>query len=142
MTAFFIDGLAALPFLLWLVAVELRRRRAQPTASLIRAALCAIAVSYLLAHLNRWLRLWPGRPDFPSGHVTFASCCWYALALLDRRFALLGLPLLGVLAYALVAAGWHGRLDVAGGFVLGSLAMAAFGGAYLRERASTESSQR
>jgi membrane-associated phospholipid phosphatase len=141
-TAAFIDALAALPFLIWVVTIAVRSKRSEPVAAIVRATLWAVAISYLLAHVNRWLDLWASHPNFPSGHVTAATCMWTALALVDRRYAPLGLAVLALLAYALVAAGWHGRLDVAGGFVLGSMAMLAFGAPYRRARASTESSKR
>ena len=149
LTAVFIDGLATLPFLLWCLIVALRRARGQRLAPLVRAALWAIALSFVLAHVNRWFDLWKSHPNFPSGHETFASCMGTALVLIDRRWVWLVLPLLGLLGYALVRAGWHGRLEVVGGFLLGTAVMAVLGTAKLgmgsgnrQVRARTDSSQR
>jgi hypothetical protein len=111
-----IDGLAVLPSLVF-------RRR--PIQNEIRATLWAIALSYVLAHVNRWFALWPAYPNFPSGHMTFASCVWTELVALDRRYAFAAVPALAVLGYELFHAGWQGRVDIAGGVVLGPLVMLA-----------------
>ncbi len=118
-----INGLAALPFVLWLFVVALRRVRGEDVATFVRAAIWAIAASYVLAHVNRWFDLWKAHPNFPSGHETFASCMSTALVFIDRRWGVLVLPLLALLAYALVRAGWHGRLEVVAGFLLGTAVM-------------------
>jgi hypothetical protein len=119
-----IDGLAVLPFLVWIGVLAYRYRR-HPIQNEIRATLWAIAISYVFAHVNRWFGLWQAYPNFPSGHMTFASCTWTELTLIDRRYAFAALPALGLLAYALFHAAWHGRVDLAGGFVLGVLVMLA-----------------
>lgn len=109
-----------LPFLVWIgVLVYLYRRH--PIGNEIRATLWAIAISYVLAHVNRWLGLWPAYPNFPSGHMTFASCVWTKLVLIDRRYSFAAVTGLGLLAYALYHSAWHGRVDLLGGFVLGVL---------------------
>jgi hypothetical protein len=121
---FIIDGLAVLPFLVWIgVLVYLYDRR--PIQNEIRATLWAIAISYVFAHVNRWFGLWQAYPNFPSGHMTFASCVWTELALIDRRYVFAAPFALALLAYALFHSAWHGRVDIVGGFALGSLVMLA-----------------
>jgi membrane-associated phospholipid phosphatase len=131
-----------LPFAGWLVLLAVLNRRGVRVVGLVRATLWALVVSFILAHVNRWFLLWHRDPNFPSGHETFASCLWTAVVLIDRRFIIAALPLLALLAYVLVRAGWHGRLDVLGGFLLGTIAMVTFGEPYLRLFASTDSSHR
>lgn len=121
-----INGLALLPAL---VIVGFALHAPRRAVAILTVSGCAIIISYVLAHVNRWFGLWPAHPYFPSGHETFASCCWTVLTLLDRRSAIPAIVALALLAYSLVIAGWHGRLDVVGGFVLGlvvSAAVAAF----------------
>ncbi len=119
-----IECLAALPALLWAVALLARRHRGEPVAPLVRATLLAVLVSFVLAHLNRWFDLWKSHPYFPSGHETFASCMGAALVFADRRYAVVAAILLAVLGYALVRAGWHGRFEVVAGFLLGAATLA------------------
>ncbi len=137
-----IDGLATLPFLLWLFVVAVRRARGERITSLVHAVLWAIAVSYVFAHVNRWFDLWKAHPYFPSGHETFASCMGTALVLIDRRWALLVLPSLALLGYGLVRVGWHGRLEVVVGFLLGTVVMATARAALRPSIAATSSSPR
>lgn len=120
-----IDGLALLPAVAWLIAVIVRKRSGTAVGPLVRATVAAAILSFVLAHVNRWADLWPAHPNFPSGHETFASCMAVALAALDRRSLAFSAVLLAALGYALVRAGWHGRFEVVGGFLLGSAVMAA-----------------
>ncbi len=124
MIALLIDSLAALPAAVWLCAVISQSRRERRVANFAWATLAAVVISGILAHVNRWLFLWKSHPNFPSGHETFAACVGTALVALDRRYLPLSLAICVVLGYALVRAGWHGRLEVAGGFILG-IAVAA-----------------
>lgn len=120
MTAVYIDTLATLPALVWLVVVLLRWRSGASVTAAVRAGVLAVAVSYVLAHVNRWLDLWKSHPYFPSGHETFASCMCALLVALDRRFLVPSMLVLALLGYSLVRSGWHGRFEVVGGFVLGA----------------------
>lgn len=121
-----IDGLAVLlPLLVWIGALAFLYRR-RSVQSDIFATLLAVAVSYVLAHMNRWFGLWSAYPNFPSGHMTFATCLWTELVLIDRRYAFAAVPALALLAYALFHSAWHGRMDLAGGFVLGTIVMMIF----------------
>ncbi|HEY9084752.1 MAG TPA: phosphatase PAP2 family protein [Candidatus Tyrphobacter sp.] len=135
-----IDGLTALFALLWIYTLVARRRRGAPLGGSVRATLWAVVISFTLAHVNRWFDLWPAHPYFPSGHETLAACLATAAALEDRRLALLAFPLLALLGYALVRSGWHDRMEVVAGFLLGALVMAI--AARIAYRARTESSQR
>lgn len=120
MIAAYLDSLATLPAIVWIVVILVRRRRGLPVGALVRATLLALVVSFVLAHVNRWLDLWKSHPYFPSGHETFASCMCAALVVLDRRFLVPAMLLLALLGYSLVRTGWHGRFEVVGGFVLGA----------------------
>ncbi len=119
-----IECLAALPALLWVIVLLERRHRGKPVALLVRATLVAVLASFVLAHVNRWFDLWRSHPYFPSGHETFASCMGAALVFADRRYAPAAVIVLAALGYALVRAGWHGRLEVIAGFLLGTATLA------------------
>jgi len=118
-----LDGVGVFLTLLWLFTVIMRHQRGEPIIVILRATLAALVISYIIAHVDRWFYLWPYHPDFPSGHETFASCIGTALVIEDRRYLWLVLPLLALLGYGLVRAGWHVPSDVAGGFLLGTVVM-------------------
>ena len=94
--------------------------------ALIAAVAGPIACSQLLKH--RWL----DRPDllnlnevntFPSGHATVVAALAFGLLLVAPRrlrvpAALLGGALLAVVAWQLLAYGWHRPSDVIGGIAL------------------------
>lgn len=120
MIAAFIDALAATPSLLWLLLIARRYERGLPIGATVRATLVAVALSYVLAHVNRWFDLWKAHPNFPSGHETFAACVGAVLVSLDRRFWPYVLAILAILGYGLVRAGWHSRYEVIAGFLLGA----------------------
>lgn len=120
MIAAFIDTLATLPALAWIVVMLVRRERNLPVSAQIRAAVLAVVISFVLAHVNRWFDLWKQHPYFPSGHETFAACACTLLVAIDRRFLVPAMLLLALLGYSLVRTGWHGRFEVIGGFVLGA----------------------
>ena len=86
----------------------------------LRSAL-GIGLAVLLAEEGKRLQIWPGHPSFPSGHETFALASLTCLAARDRRWLAPGLPLAGLLAYALVAADYHRPADVAGALATGPL---------------------
>ena len=83
-----------------------------------RSAL-ALALAVVLAESGKDFQVWPGHPSFPSGHETFGLCAVTNLALRDLRWLILGLPLLMVLAWALVDAHFHQPLDVVGALLVG-----------------------
>ena len=77
----------------------------------------ALLVVYVLAHINRWLHLWPAHLLFPSGHLAFATCVLTSLALTDRRWLVL-IPFLVVYSWMVVALGFHGWLDIGGAWLM------------------------
>jgi membrane-associated phospholipid phosphatase len=119
----FLDGMAALPAIVWLAYVIARVRRGVRNPAFVRATVEAVVAAFLLAHVNRWFDLWKSHPNFPSGHETVATCMAVALAAIDRRTLPFSAVLLAVLGYWLVRTGWHGRFEVIGGFLLGAAVM-------------------
>ena len=67
---------------------------------------------------KRW-EAWPGHPTFPSGHETFCLAAMTCLAVRHPRSLVLGLPLSGLMAWALIAARFHTPIDVAGALLIG-----------------------
>ena len=94
--------------------VLLARARSTPLKGYVVATIAAVALTYALAHVNRWFDLWPPHKYFPSGHETLAASLGTSLAWRDRRWLWLAIPLAAVLAIALVRAGWHTWLDIGG----------------------------
>lgn len=69
---------------------------------------------------KRW-EVWPGHPSFPSGHETFCLAAMTCLVVRDPRWLALGLPLSLVMAWALIAAGFHTPIEVAGALLTGPI---------------------
>ncbi len=84
---------------------------------LARAAL-ALFITFLIAHVNRWARLWHGHEFFPSGHETFLLSVSTSLFLLRARSLYLTLPLALVYGIGLVYFGYHIPMDVIGAALL------------------------
>ncbi len=80
-----------------------------------------LGLAVALAESGKHFSVWPGRPTFPSGHETLALAAGTCLALRDRRWLLLVLPLAAVQGWALVAGHFHQPIDVAGALVTGIL---------------------
>lgn len=82
-------------------------------AFLIRTGL-AVLLTYVFAHLNRWMHLWRDHPGFPSGHMTFFLTVATAFFLLERRSALFTVPLAMLYGGLIVFLGFHSWLDLLG----------------------------
>jgi len=78
----------------------------------------ALAIAVALAHVNRWLALWPEYLYFPSGHMTFCLGVSLLLGQLRRWTLAVTLPLLVPFGVALVDLRFHSELDVMGAFPL------------------------
>lgn len=81
----------------------------------------AILLTYVLAHINRWLHLWPEHRLFPSGHMTYALCVIVSMSVLrswTRVFYGAMAVLLAAYAYLMVYQGYHDWLDIAGAVVM------------------------
>ena len=94
-------------------------RRADPAWRFWARAAVGIGVAVLLAEAGKRGEVWPQHPTFPSGHETFALATATFLARRDPRWLTVALPLLLLLAWALVAAHFHRPLDVAGALLVG-----------------------
>ena len=125
MTTAFIEFLAVLPAALWILTIAAQARRGRAAVAVAWPVVVAVAISFVLAHVNRWFDLWKAHPYFPSGHETFAACMATALVYADRRWAVPMLALLALLGSMLVRAGWHGRMEVVAGALLGIVVAAA-----------------
>ena len=82
---------------------------------------CVLGVGFavILAESGKRWEVWPGHPNFPSGHETFCLAALTCLAVRDPRWLALGLPLSLALAWALVAARFHTPVEVAGALLTG-----------------------
>lgn len=126
---------------LWLVGVGFAWRRGSHPA-LGRYALASIAgviATYLVVHVFRWAHFWPSHPEFPSGHETFGASIGTSLALLNPKWLVVVLPLLGILTVALVGARYHDWFDIAGAVVVSPL-LTWLCHLLLRERAAVKAS--
>jgi membrane-associated phospholipid phosphatase len=86
-----------------------------------RAALC-IAVAVLLTELGKRYEVWPGHPNFPSGHMTFATAAATSLVLQrGRRWLWLVGPLALMMGLSLAYGHWHTPDEVLAGWVVGML---------------------
>jgi membrane-associated phospholipid phosphatase len=101
--------------LLWRRAREARAGgETFPLGRTITAWFLCVLTIYVVAHLNRWLGLWPGHRLFPSGHTSYAACFVTLGALLDRRSLALTVPLLGLYGVLIVRMGYHVWIDIVG----------------------------
>lgn len=78
----------------------------------------ALLLIYVVAHLNKWLHLWPSHRNFPSGHTVFAVSVAVALALWNRKTLVVTAPLLLFYGWLMVALRFHDWLDIFGGVAL------------------------
>lgn len=89
--------------------------------SYIAGVVLALLMTYVLAHINRWLHLWPEHRLFPSGHMTYALCIIVSIALLRNwSKALYGAMavLLVAYAYLMVYQAYHDWLDIIGAVIM------------------------
>ncbi len=89
------------------------------------AALVAAGVTLA----GKTMGIWPGHPLCPSGHTAWAVTIAVFLVGRDRRWLPCVVPLLALLAIALVLARYHVPADIAGGLAVG---LAIGGGAFAR----------
>jgi len=78
----------------------------------------ALLVTYLFAHINRWMHLWKDHSSFPSGHMTFYIAIATSFFLLNRRSALITAPLALLYGWLIVFLDFHSWLDLWGAFFL------------------------
>ena len=96
----------------------LLRRGPGPLEYWLRSGL-GIGIGVALAESGKHFEVWAGRPTFPSGHETLALAAGACLAVRDRRWLWLTVPLGGLQAWALIAGRFHQPVDVAGALLTG-----------------------
>lgn len=79
------------------------------------AALAAAGITWA----GKTLEVWPGNPLFPSGHTAWAVTIAVFLVARDRRWLAWVVPLLALIAVALVLANYHVPVDIVGGLAVG-----------------------
>lgn len=112
------DSVNPLSMLLILSAPFVTPRRATRWEYWGRCVL-GVGLAVILAESGKRWEVWPGHPSFPSGHETFCLAAVTCLAARDLRWLAVGLPLSLVMAWALVAAGFHTPVEVAGALLSG-----------------------
>jgi len=86
-----------------------------------RAILC-IAVAVVLTEAGKKYEIWPGHPNFPSGHTTFATAAATSLVLQrGRRWLWLVAPLALLMGLSLAYGHWHTPDEVLAGWGVGML---------------------
>ncbi len=106
----------------WATLLLLAPRRAQgkPDPRRVRlVGFVAALVAALVVLAAKTIEVWPGHPLFPSGHTAFAVTIAVFLVARDLRWLALVVPLLALLAVALVLARYHIVADIGGGLVVG-----------------------
>lgn len=93
-------------------------KRGRSAGVLMSRAGLALLVTYLLAHINRWMLLWRDHRGFPSGHMAFFLALATSFFLLDRRSALLTVPAAALYGWLIVFLGYHSWLDLLGAVAL------------------------
>ena len=88
-------------------------------------AFAAALLASLVTLIGKALEVWPGHPLFPSGHTAYGVSVAISLVTLDRRWTRVVVPLLALLAVALVLAAYHIPLDIVGGAGVGVVVSAA-----------------
>lgn len=110
-------------------ASELGRRRFRLWG--LGAAITATGVTLA----GKIAEVWPGHPLFPSGHTAWAVTIAIFVVGRDRRWLPWVLPLLALLAVALVLSHYHIPADLAGGLAVGLAA--GYGGFALMSRSGS-----
>jgi membrane-associated phospholipid phosphatase len=84
-------------------------------------ALLAIAVPVLMTELGKKYEVWPGHPNFPSGHMTFATSAATVLVLQrGSGWAWIMTALALLEGLLLVSGGWHTPDEVVVGGIMGA----------------------
>ena len=78
-----------------------------------------VALAVVLAEAGKHFVVWPGHPGFPSGHETFALACATSLLCWRLAYVVVALPLVLLIGWALVTAGYHQTPDVFGALITG-----------------------
>lgn len=134
--AFYWAIVAELSLLVWTGLLFLAPRlsgRAQNRGRFRRVAFGAALLAALITLAGKTLEVWPGNPLFPSGHTAYAVTIAVLLVAHDRRWLPAILPLLALMAAALVLADYHVPADIAGGTAVG-IAVSAGASGWLRRR--------
>ena len=106
---------------------ELRRTSAEKMARLWpdtwrlwgRSLLC-IGGAVGLAELGKTMQVWPGHPNFPSGHTALAASAATVIVLhRGRAWLWITTPLVLLMGAALIYGHWHTPDEVAGALLLG-----------------------
>jgi len=111
-----------LSLLVWTVLLVVAPRLSGPAGDRRRFRIVAFGAALLAALvtlIGKLLEVWPGNPLFPSGHTAYAVTIAVFLVARDARWLTLVLPLLALLAVALVLADYHVVEDIAGGVAVG-----------------------
>jgi len=104
-----------------LIVPGTRRERTRHSLRFWLRALLAIGAPVLLAELGKKYHVWPGHPNFPSGHTTFATAAATVLILQrGRRWAWMMVTLALLEAFSLVYDRWHTPEEALGGLILGA----------------------
>jgi len=124
--------------LLWTVLLLLAPRWGTSEVSGWRFRLWGLGAALVAAGVTlagKTLEVWPDHPLFPSGHTAWAVTIAVFVVGRDRRWLPWVVPLLGLLAVALVLANYHVPADIAGGLAVG-LAVGYGGFAWLSRSGS------
>ncbi|MFZ4682691.1 MAG: hypothetical protein ACOYMS_09330 [Terrimicrobiaceae bacterium] len=93
------------------------RNRGGAKVFLIRFGL-VLLITYVLSHLHQWFHWWETLGDFPSGHMAFYFTVATSFFVLDRRSALLTIPLAVLYGWLIVFLGYHSWIDLLGALIL------------------------
>lgn len=111
-----------LAFLLLVLPLLSSRRIQQPKGKFWCLCLLSIGVAVGLAKLGKAILVWPMHPSFPSGHTAFSAAAMTLLTLhFGARWLLPSFLAVALMGFSLVYGGWHSRIDVLGGALLGFL---------------------
>jgi membrane-associated phospholipid phosphatase len=80
----------------------------------------AISLAVALAEFGKWLPIWPGHPEFPSGHETLGVGISACLVLYRKQWVWVVVPICVLLGVSLVGAHFHRPIEVIGGVGVGS----------------------